>query len=126
VFLGADDIPGDLAERSDTFTRSFETDADSTNLSMRLSTKFASVRKRAISETSVRERGHCCRLTTNCPEWDSVSGVDYAPAAQKKDGFVTGERLSQPGTIRTRLGINVLPSSVLFNSGRKTSPLERR
>src|SRR6195256_3934676 len=93
VFLGADDIPGDLAERYGYVNRSLP-DAELDEFVDQLATRIASFDKRAISET--KRFVDVASLPPDyeiAPEWDMCLASIQRPAAQKEDRDVTGARI---------------------------------
>ena len=80
VLLGADDIPGDLAERYGYVNRSFP-DADLDAFVDALATRIASFDKRAISET--KRFADVASLPPDfeiAPEWDACLASIARPA----------------------------------------------
>src|SRR5882762_1911980 len=104
VLLGADDIPGDLAERYGYVNRSFP-DADLDAFVDALATRIASFDKRAISET--KRFADVASLPPDfeiAPEWDVCLASIARPAAQKRIGRLMELGLHQPGDVENRLG----------------------
>ena len=86
VLLGADDIPGDLAERYGYVNRSLP-DAELDEFVDALATRIASFDKRAISET--KRFVDVASLPPDyeiAPEWDVCLASIMRPAAQKRSG----------------------------------------
>jgi enoyl-CoA hydratase/carnithine racemase len=84
VLLGADDIPGDLAELYGYVNRSFP-DADLDQFVESLATRIASFDKRAISET--KRFVDVASLPPDfeiAPEWDVCFASILRPAAQQR------------------------------------------
>ena len=104
VLLGADDIPGDLAERYGYVNRSFP-DADLDEFVDRLATRIASFDKRAISET--KRFADVASLPPDyeiAPEWDVCFASIMRPAAQKRISDLLDQGLHKPGDVENRLG----------------------
>jgi enoyl-CoA hydratase/carnithine racemase len=107
VLLGADDIPGDLAERYGYVNRSFpdsELDAFVESLAMRI----ASFDKRAISET--KRFVDVASLPPDyeiAPEWDVCLASIMRPAAQQRIGMLMERGFHKPGDAENRLGYYV-------------------
>ena len=113
VLLGADDIPGDLAERYGYVNRSFP-DADLDAFVDSLATRIASFDKRAISET--KRFVDVASLPPDfeiAPEWDVCLASIMRPAAQKRISDVNGARISQAGRCGRPLGISRRPTRAL-------------
>ena len=104
VLLGADDIPGDLAERYGYVNRSFpdsELDAFVESLAMRI----ASFDKRAISET--KRFVDVASLPPDyeiAPEWDVCLASIMRPAAQQRIRMLMERGFHKPGDAENRLG----------------------
>jgi enoyl-CoA hydratase/carnithine racemase len=104
VLLGADDIPGDLAELYGYVNRALpdaELDAFVESLAMRI----ASFDKRAISET--KHFVNVASLPPDfeiAPEWDVCFAAIMRPAAQKKIKALLEQGLQKPGDVENRLG----------------------
>src|SRR6476619_3457936 len=97
VFLGADDIPGDLAERYGYVTRSFP-DAELDAFVEYLATRIASFDKRAISET--KRFADVASLPPDfeiAPEWDVCLASIARPAAQERIRMLMERGFHQPG-----------------------------
>ena len=95
VLLGADDIPGDLAERYGYVNRSLP-DADLDEFVDALANRIASFDKQAISET--KRFVDVASLPPDyeiAPEWDVCLASIMRPAAQKRISNVNGARTSQ-------------------------------
>ncbi len=107
VLLGADDIPGDLAERYGYVNRSFpDTDLDAFVES--LATRIASFDKQAISET--KRFVDVASLPPDfeiAPEWNVCLASIMRPAAQERIGKLLERGLHQPGDVENRLGYHV-------------------
>src|SRR2546423_10907150 len=107
VLLGADDIPGDLAERYGYVNRSFE-DADLDGFVESLATRIASFDKRAISET--KGFVDVASLPPDfeiAPEWDVCLASIMRPAAQKRIKKLMERGLHKAGDVENRLGYHV-------------------
>jgi enoyl-CoA hydratase/carnithine racemase len=107
VLLGADDIPGDLAERYGYVNRSFP-DADLDAFVDALATRIASFDKRAISET--KRFADVASLPPDfeiAPEWDVCFASIMRPAAQEKIRMLMERGFHQPGDVEERLGYYV-------------------
>jgi enoyl-CoA hydratase/carnithine racemase len=104
VFLGADDIPGDLAERYGYVNRSFP-DADLDVFVESLATRIASFDKRAISET--KRFVDVASLPPDfeiAPEWDVCLASIMRPAAQERIKKLMEQGFHKPGDVENRLG----------------------
>src|SRR5690242_11326494 len=107
VLLGADDIPGDLAERYGYVNRSFP-DADLDAFVDALATRIASFDKQAISET--KRFADVASLPPDyeiAPEWDVSLASIMRPAAQNRIRMLMERGLHQPGDVEDRLGYHV-------------------
>jgi enoyl-CoA hydratase/carnithine racemase len=107
VLLGADDIPGDLAERYGYVNRSFP-DADLDAFVDALATRIASFDKRAISET--KRFVDVASLPPDfeiAPEWDVCFASIMRPAAQEKIKRLMELGFHKPGDVEERLGYYV-------------------
>src|SRR5881275_2861764 len=107
VLLGADDIPGDLAERYGYVNRSFP-DADLDAFVDALATRIASFDKRAISET--KRFADVASLPPDfeiAPEWDVCIASIMRPAAQERIKKLLDQGFHQPGDVEQRLGYHV-------------------
>ena len=107
VLLGADDIPGDLAERYGYVNRSFP-DADLDAFVDALATRIASFDKRAISET--KRFVDVASLPPDfeiAPEWDVCLASIQRPAAQRRITMLMERGFHQPGDVENRLGYHV-------------------
>src|SRR5258707_12018409 len=107
VLLGADDIPGDLAERYGYVNRSFP-DADLDAFVESLATRVASFDKRALSET--KRFVEVASLPPDyeiAPEWDVCFASIMRPAAQKRIGMLLERGLHKAGDVENRLGYHV-------------------
>lgn len=107
VFLGADDIPGDLAERYGYVNRSLP-DAELDEFVDSLANRIASFDKRVISET--KRFVDVASLPPDyeiAPEWDVCLASIMRPAAQKRIGTLLEQGFHKPGDVETRLGYHV-------------------
>ena len=107
VLLGADDIPGDLAERYGYVNRSFP-DADLDAFVEALATRIASFDKRAISET--KRYADVASLPPDfeiAPEWDVCLASIMRPAAQERIRKLMEQGFHRPGDVEERLGYYV-------------------
>src|SRR5713226_5085429 len=107
VLLGADDIPGDLAERYGYVNRSFP-DADLDAFVDSLATRIASFDKQAISET--KRFADVASLPPDfeiAPEWDACLASIARPAAQERIGTLMERGFHKPGDAENRLGYYV-------------------
>jgi enoyl-CoA hydratase/carnithine racemase len=107
VLLGADDIPGDLAERYGYVNRSLP-DADLDAFVDALATRIASFDKRAISET--KRFADVASLPPDyeiAPEWDVCLASIMRPAAQERIRMLIERGFHKPGDVETRLGYHV-------------------
>jgi enoyl-CoA hydratase/carnithine racemase len=107
VLLGADDIPGDLAERYGYVNRSFP-DADLDVFVDALATRIASFDKRAISET--KRFADLASLPPDfeiAPEWDVCLASIMRPAAQERIRKLMEQGFHKPGDVENRLGYHV-------------------
>ncbi len=107
VLLGADDIPGDLAERYGYVNRSFP-DADLDEFVDALATRIASFDKRAISET--KRFVDVASLPPDfeiAPEWDVCFASIMRPAAQERIKKLMERGFHKPGDVEERLGYHV-------------------
>jgi len=107
VLLGADDIPGDLAERYGYVNRSFP-DADLDAFVESLATRIASFDKRAISET--KRFVDVASLPPDyeiAPEWDVCLASIMRPPAQERINKLMEQGFHKPGDVENRLGYHV-------------------
>ena len=113
VFLGADDIPGDLAERYGYVNRSLP-DAELDEFVDALANRIASFDKQAISET--KRFVDVASLPPDyeiAPEWDVCLASIMRAGRAKEDQEVDGAGLSQAGRCRKPFGILRRPSRAL-------------
>jgi enoyl-CoA hydratase/carnithine racemase len=107
VLLGADDIPGDLAELYGYVNRSLP-DADLDSFVDALATRIASFDKQAISET--KRFADVASLPPDfeiAPEWDVCLASIMRPAAQERIKKLMERGFHKPGDVETRLGYHV-------------------
>jgi enoyl-CoA hydratase/carnithine racemase len=107
VLLGADDIPGDLAELYGYVNRSLP-DSDLDAFVDSLATRIASFDKRAISET--KHFVDVASLPPDfeiAPEWDVCFASIMRPAAQKRIKSLMELGFHKPGDVENRLGYYV-------------------
>ena len=125
VFLGADDIPGDLAERYGYVNRSLP-DTELDEFVEALANRIASFDKRAISET--KRFVDVASLPPDyeiAPEWDVCLASIMRPAAQKRIGMLLEQGFHKPGDVETRLGYHVGQLGSV-NAQPQGHPIERR
>ena len=104
VLLGADDIPGDLAERYGYVNRAFP-DGELDAFVDALATRIASFDKRAISET--KRFADVASLPPDfeiAPEWDVCFASIMRPPAQEKLKKLMDQGFHKPGDVELRLG----------------------
>lgn len=107
VLLGADDIPGDLAERYGYVNRSLP-DAELDEFVDALATRIASFDKRALSET--KRFADVASLPPDyeiAPEWDVCFASIMRPPAQKRIKKLMEQGFHKPGDVEERLGYYV-------------------
>jgi enoyl-CoA hydratase/carnithine racemase len=107
VLLGADDIPGDLAERYGYVNRSLP-DAELDDFVDALATRIASFDKRAISET--KRFVDVASLPPDyeiAPEWDVCFASIMRPPAQERIKKLMEHGFHKPGDVENRLGYHV-------------------
>jgi enoyl-CoA hydratase/carnithine racemase len=107
VLLGAEDIPGDLAERYGYVNRSLP-DADLDEFVDALANRIASFDKQAISET--KRFVDVASLPPDyeiAPEWDVCLASIMRPAAQKRIAMLMERGLHKAGDVEERLGYHV-------------------
>jgi enoyl-CoA hydratase/carnithine racemase len=107
VLLGADDIPGDLAELYGYVNRSFP-DSDLDAFVESLATRIASFDKQAISET--KRFADVASLPPDfeiAPEWDVCLASIMRPAAQERIKKLMEQGFHRPGDVEERLGYYV-------------------
>jgi enoyl-CoA hydratase/carnithine racemase len=107
VLLGADDIPGDLAELYGYVNRSLP-DADLDAFVDSLATRIASFDKQAISET--KRFADVASLPPDfeiAPEWDVCFASIMRPSTQKRIRMLMERGFHKPGDVENRLGHHV-------------------
>src|SRR5262245_32307272 len=107
VLLGADDIPGDLAELYGYVNRSLP-DSDLDAFVDSLATLIASFDKRAITET--KHFVDVASLPPDfeiAPEWDVCFASIMRPAAQERIKKLMERGFHKPGDVENRLGHHV-------------------
>ena len=107
VLLGADDIPGDLAELYGYVDRSLP-DSDLDAFVESLATRIASFDKRALSET--KRFADVASLPPDfeiAPEWDVCFASIMRPAAQTRIKTLMELGFHKPGDVEERLGYYV-------------------
>jgi enoyl-CoA hydratase/carnithine racemase len=107
VLLGADDVPGDLAERYGYVNRSFP-DSELDAFVESLAARIASFDKQAISET--KRFVDVASLPPDheiAPEWDVCIASILRPAAQERIRILMERGFHRPGDVEDRLGYHV-------------------
>jgi len=107
VLLGADDIPGDLAERYGYVNRSLP-EADLDEFVDALANRIASFDKQAVSET--KRFVDVASLPPDyeiAPEWDVCLASIMRPAAQERIKKLMEQGFHKPGDVENRLGYYV-------------------
>src|SRR3954465_4453589 len=107
VLLGADDIPGDLAERYGYVNRSLP-DAELDAFVESLASRIASFDKQAISET--KRFADVASLPPDfeiAPEWDVCLASIGRPAAQNRIKALMARGFHRAGDVENRLGFHV-------------------
>jgi enoyl-CoA hydratase/carnithine racemase len=107
VLLGADDIPGDLAERYGYVNRALP-DAELDEFVDALAARIASFDKRAISET--KRFVDVASLPPDyeiAPEWDVCFASIMRPAAQERIKKLMERGFHKPSDVENRLGYHV-------------------
>src|SRR6266699_2584502 len=107
VLLGADDIPGDLAELYGYVNRSLP-DSDLDAFVESLATRIASFDKQAIRET--KRFVDVASLPPDfeiAPEWDVCLASITRPAAQERIRMLIDRGFHQTGDVENRLGYHV-------------------
>jgi enoyl-CoA hydratase/carnithine racemase len=107
VLLGADDIPGDLAERYGYVNRALP-DADLDAFVEALAKRIASFDKQAIVETKTFVNVASLPPDSEiAPEWDACIASIQRPAAQRRISKLLERGLHKPGDVENRLGYHV-------------------
>jgi len=107
VLLGADDIPGDLAELYGYVNRALP-DAELDSFVDALATRLASFDKQAIADT--KRLVDVASLPPDveiAPEWDAFMASLARPAAQQRIKTLMERGFHKPGDAETRLGYYV-------------------
>jgi enoyl-CoA hydratase/carnithine racemase len=107
VLLGADDIPGDLAERYGYVNRALP-DAELDAFVEALAMRMASFDKQAIAET--KNFVNIASLPPDAeiaPEWDACVASIQRPATQRRITALLERGLHKPGDVENRLGRHV-------------------
>jgi enoyl-CoA hydratase/carnithine racemase len=107
VLLGADDIPGDLAERYGYVNRALP-DAELDGFVDALAWRIASFDKQAIAET--KRLVNVASLPPDAdiaPEWDAFIAALNRPAARSRIKALMERGFHAPGDVETRLGYHV-------------------
>jgi enoyl-CoA hydratase/carnithine racemase len=107
VLLGADDLPGDLAEKYGYVNRSLP-DAELDEFVDALATRIASFDKRTIGET--KRFVDVASLPPDyeiAPEWDVCVASIMRPAAQERIKKLLERGFHKPGDVENRLGYHV-------------------
>jgi enoyl-CoA hydratase/carnithine racemase len=107
VLLGADDVPGDLAERYGYVNRAFP-DSELDAFVDSLATRIASFDKRAITET--KRFADVASLPPDfeiAPEWDVCLASLARPAAQGRIRMLMEQGFHRAGDVEDRLGYYV-------------------
>jgi enoyl-CoA hydratase/carnithine racemase len=107
VLLGADDIPGDLAERYGYVNRAFP-DAELDPFVEALAVRISSFDKRAIAETKrLVDVSSLPKDEEIVPEWDAFVSSVGRPAHQTRFETLMKLGFHRPGEVETRLGYYV-------------------
>jgi enoyl-CoA hydratase/carnithine racemase len=107
VLLGADDIPGDLAERYGYVNRALP-DAELDSFVDALAQRIASFDKQAIAETKgLVDVASLPPDADIAPEWDAFMAALARPAAQTRIKALMDRGFHKPGDVETRLGYHV-------------------
>src|SRR5438874_1370511 len=107
VLLGADDIPGDLAERYGYVNRA-QPDAELDAFVEALAMRIASFDKQAIAET--KNFVNIASLppdTEIAPEWDACIASIQRPGGQTRINKLIERGFHKPGDVENRLGYHV-------------------
>src|SRR6266853_155065 len=107
VLLGADDVPGALAENYGYVNRALP-DAELDSFVEALAMRIASFDKQALVET--KNFVNIASLPPDAeiaPEWDACIASIQRPAAQRRIGTLLERGLHQPGDVENRLGHHV-------------------
>jgi enoyl-CoA hydratase/carnithine racemase len=107
VLLGADDVPGDLAERYGYVNRALP-DAELDDFVEALAVRIASFDKQAVVET--KNFVNVASLPPDAeiaPEWDACIASLRRPAGQSRINTLLQRGLHRPGDVENRLGYHV-------------------
>jgi len=107
VLLGADDVPGDLAERYGYVNRALP-DAKLDAFVEALATRLASFDKQVVVET--KNFVNIASLPPDAeiaPEWDACIASIQRPAGQRRINALLERGLHKPGDVENRLGYYV-------------------
>jgi enoyl-CoA hydratase/carnithine racemase len=107
VLLGADDVPGDLAERYGYVNRALP-DAELDAFVEALATRLASFDKQVVVET--KNFVNIASLPPDAeiaPEWDACIASIQRPAGQRRINALLERGLHKPGDVENRLGYYV-------------------
>jgi enoyl-CoA hydratase/carnithine racemase len=117
VLLGADDIPGDLAERYGYVNRALP-DSELDSFVEALAVRIASFDKQAIAET--KRLVDVASLPTDAeivPEWDAFIASVGRPASQTRFKALMERGFHRAGDVETRLGYYVGQIGATSNRG---------
>lgn len=107
VLLGADDIPGDVAELYGYVNRALP-DAELDGFVDAMAERIASFDKKAISETKrLANQADLPADAEIAPEWDAFMASLARPATQARIKALMERGFHKPGDIETRLGYHV-------------------
>ena len=107
VLLGADDIPGDLAERYGYVNRALP-DAELDGFVNALAERIVSFDKQAIAETKrLVDRASLPPVDEIALEWSAFLASVARPASQKRISALLQRGFHRPGDVETRLGYHV-------------------
>ncbi len=107
VLLGADDVPGDIAELYGYVNRSLP-DAELDDFVEALALRISSFDKQAIAETKRLVNVNSLPPDSEiAPEWDAFLAALGRPAAQDRIKTLLERGLQTPGDVETRLGHHV-------------------
>jgi enoyl-CoA hydratase/carnithine racemase len=107
ILLGADDIPGDLAERYGYVNRALP-DSELDGFVDALARRIASFDKQAIAET--KRLANIASLPSDAeiaPEWNAFLASVARPATQARIKTLLERGFHQPGDVESRLGYHV-------------------
>src|SRR5580692_7274668 len=125
VLLGADDIPGDLAELYGYVNRSLP-DTELDGFVDALATRIATFDKDAIRETKrLVDVASLPPDSEIAPEWDAFLASLQRPAAQERIAKLMQQGFHKPGDAETRLGHYVGQLGMVADVQQKDVPLTR-